>query len=437
MPGQGIPTDPWSFFATIFRGFLTPAHPVDPDSQRAIDAGIGQGGSCPPGYILRRGRSTVQCVPDPNYSPPVLTPPALPTPDQPIPATPVAPQAPQPPTAPPDATPPAPNAPGPVIVPPVQAFSPYPGSGNPGSATHRDKSGRRRRGGRPSPDQRIYKRSLLTRKPIGFGGLLGVFNAALIGFQIGTKIYPYIEPALSRIVDSAFGKAPHTGKYTNADRRSQPRGHGAIGVRRLPLIGVVTIDTGQLAAPGDMPNPRPRRVAAPTKAPVPFSTRPFGAPGGLPSPFPARPGPARAPGRVTRATPVRVTAPTRPGVATDVLQFLLRIPRSRPSRVPTPGRTPDVAPGMGPSPTPGFTPTPGPGPVPLPQPSPKPIPPDPLTLVATPGVPYRPQEPGRGRCRSSGKKRKKRDPRQVCWRGTYTETPLGLRKSRKEQVTCQ
>ena len=45
---------------------------------------------------------------------------------------------------------------------------------------------------------------------------------------------------------------------------------------------------------------------------------------------------------------------------------------------------------------------------------------------------------GTGKCKCGPKKpRKKRPPRSVCYRGTYVETPTGLRKRRGKRVSCQ
>jgi hypothetical protein len=73
-------------------------------------------------------------------------------------------------------------------------------------------------------------------------------------------------------------------------------------------------------------------------------------------------------------------------------------------------------------------------------PSPNPLT-NPATLPLTsfnPAVAQSPAQDLDRQCRERAKrKRKKREPRNVCYRGTFTETKRSTRKVRKEKIPCQ
>jgi len=74
----------------------------------------------------------------------------------------------------------------------------------------------------------------------------------------------------------------------------------------------------------------------------------------------------------------------------------------------------------------------GPSPVPLPE-----LALQPLTSFQR-AVAQSPAQELDRQCRERAKrKRKKREPRKVCYRGTFTETKSSTRKVRKEKIPCQ
>lgn len=60
---------------------------------------------------------------------------------------------------------------------------------------------------------------------------------------------------------------------------------------------------------------------------------------------------------------------------------------------------------------------------------------DPLTPLTEPLQPRLPTDADSCSC-AKKKPKKKREPRAVCYRGTYTETSKSLRKVRREQIPC-
>jgi len=158
----------------------------------------------------------------------------------------------------------------------------------------------------------------------------------------------------------------------------------------------------------------PRPSARPVSTSLPQSGPqrvPIGTP--LPSPFPI---PSPAPSATAAPRPVAFPSP---------LPFLLPLPR--PS-VPRPGRTPDtmspLVPGgstASPNRSPRFDRQPRPLTQPLPQP-----------LASPTGGSSDPCK-----CTRSSKPKRKRKPRSVCYRGSFTETRASTLKVRKEQIPCR
>lgn len=101
-----------------------------------------------------------------------------------------------------------------------------------------------------------------------------------------------------------------------------------------------------------------------------------------------------------------------------------------PGANPFPSTSPSPFIGDFPLPEPGARPRPNPSP--SPSPGPQPLVP-PLTLTQPVALPF--AASNRCDCKQQ-KKRKPRNPRTVCYRGTYVETASGLSKTRKEEVSC-
>lgn len=169
----------------------------------------------------------------------------------------------------------------------------------------------------------------------------------------------------------------------NRDRQRLP------GIGRLPFTG----DDAQVVTVVGRPVPRPQPFPLPL-APPAFVPG-LNAPGVFP-------GPLGSPLTLPSPNPAPVTSPRpRP----------LPNPSTRPGGSPGPGG----GVGTGPKPAAPIIPLTGFQPQPLPLPNPE---------AANP-------------CKSPKKQKKKREPRSVCYRGTYTEKANGLIKHRKEKVPCQ
>lgn len=209
-----------------------------------------------------------------------------------------------------------------------------------------------------------------------------------------------------------------------------------------------------LNQPGQQPLPdtRPRRRtgdASPLGVPTPSKrfdplVWPFPSdsplPGLAPELLPAPSTPGRAPTRQPR--------PTVPGVETR--------PRTQPGRRVAPA--PEISPFPWALPLPGPTVVPAPDvfapPVAAPRTPAAPAPyvppwadvPDPtirtpwLDPTLDPDGRFAPPRADADRCNCAPEKKdrkKKRKPRNICFRGTYTEKSNGLIKRRKEQIPCQ
>jgi hypothetical protein len=117
-------------------------------------------------------------------------------------------------------------------------------------------------------------------------------------------------------------------------------------------------------------------------------------------------------------------------------------PQPQPGPMPTPGvppfQLPFPIPTPRPVPLPTLPPLPSPGPLP---PLPLPFPPPDLAPIdylspAFPETDYQPRTDADRYKDDAKKKRKKRKPRTVCYRGTYKETQSGTNKHRLEQIAC-
>lgn len=166
--------------------------------------------------------------------------------------------------------------------------------------------------------------------------------------------------------------------------------------------------------------PRPPRPVAPR--PPPVLLEPFPTVTGLPFvdvPGGDLAGPAAAPRTPTTPRPLTLATP----LDWSLPEFFTPL-------LPTPAPTPTPSPLPR---TPGSpTSTPGPRPIDVPLPLPGPS-------GGTPFVnpPNTPGDPCRCGPNQPKKKRKKRKPRSVCYRGTYYEGPNSTRKYRKERIPCQ
>ena len=188
-------------------------------------------------------------------------------------------------------------------------------------------------------------------------------------------------------------------------------------------------------APGSQRGPtrRPRIRPRPDPDDALLSPQPVSAPLPRPTPQPPRmPQPATPPSSfpAPRPTSSPTSSPTFNPLLLTPLAFLPR-PSNNPRRLADP-----------------LTPTqPNPLTPPAPRPSapprvpPRIVPPKGLTPFQTPGLGSQPQRNNRCRpcnCRQPKKKeRKKREPRAVCYRGTFYETAKSTRKFRKEKIPCQ
>lgn len=201
-------------------------------------------------------------------------------------------------------------------------------------------------------------------------------------------------------------------------RRERPRTSSPA----LPAPGrgrPITISRPQVISPprvvtGSFPQPR--------SLPPPTTTFPL--PGSVALP---RAVPAAVPGTAARvaAAAAALVLPAlgswvRPSVGSQTLTRTQTNIGSIPSTFPT------VAP------FPGIAPSPGAFPSPLPA------------LALAPLTAFRPavaQSPAQDldrQCRERAKrKRKKREPRKECWKGSYTETRKGTLKRRREKIPCR
>lgn len=143
-----------------------------------------------------------------------------------------------------------------------------------------------------------------------------------------------------------------------------------------------------LPQPGTPPIQQPARPPDPVQLPIPTPTRV----------------PTRVPGR----TPLPRIPGTRPGLPSwlPYLPAVLPRPPASPSRAARPDRLPD------------------------------------LTPFQQPGLPYaapqlRPASRECPPCERTKQRRKKREPRAVCYSGTYRERSRGLSKSRKRKIPCR
>jgi len=178
----------------------------------------------------------------------------------------------------------------------------------------------------------------------------------------------------------------------------------------------------------------PRVVTRPTIIEVPIGLPDFDLDFGLDP----RPGPAPAPGSPTRSDPI---SPNLDPISDPRVGRPLPDPKSDPAPDLFGAPLPDVFGNPFGDP---FTPSPQPAP-----PRGNPTPPEffaPTDFAPTPTIDPiltefgpNPTKPEKDQCSCGTKKKKKnkREPRTVCYRGTYTETKKGLIKKRLEEVPCE
>ena len=183
-------------------------------------------------------------------------------------------------------------------------------------------------------------------------------------------------------------------------------------------------------------------------------------------PYEAPQRPRKGPARRPRVATPPARGPLRlPRIyeGPDLGHYEDRFPQPQPRPEATPREQPMPAPGTRPQSWPATPPIRAPIPAPSPAPTRTPLPFFPLPLF---GTPQRPQfgrvrlpNPNTGnapipapglqpqplptgslqdQCRELAKrKRKKRDPRRACYRGTYYESSTSTRKYRKERIPCR
>ena len=203
---------------------------------------------------------------------------------------------------------------------------------------------------------------------------------------------------------------PGVEEFTITAPRLRPIGNPGIFDPLAPVVGLPTTISLPFGAPGigvPSPSSRPGPSSKPFGEPSVPDYSPYGPPSldpvSIPTPSPPRASPGSPP-----PVPLVTLPPYMPWVGDPLI--------SAPQRFATPTQQP--------KPPPISDPLTDPNPLELPSSAPPRV-----------GAPT-----STGRCppcKEKKKERKKREPRQVCYRGTYVETALGLRKSRGVQVPCQ
>lgn len=212
------------------------------------------------------------------------------------------------------------------------------------------------------------------------------------------------------------------------DARDQRREDGQTNAGESPSRSERTAPRDRIDPLTDMPTvtipgtrPRPVVSAPPVLRPVPKPSVDL-------SPFPVE-----SPTDVPVEVPRRVNEPA---------------PQPRPRPQPSPDIVPspaaDPVPFAEPAPAPAPAPAPSPRPRPSVQPTPSPLNPFAEDPMKAPQPQPQPQpDAAKDPCDCKGKKKKpkdkqkKRKQREVCYRGSYTETSRGLIKRRREQVDCR
>lgn len=265
----------------------------------------------------------------------------------------------------------------------------------------------------------------------GWAGLLFYPREAGRGSAlcVETQYGPYCPPVVQAV--------PAAVPLPSGPRRRSRRVPGTAAPPRRRERGRVA----QPAAPA-VPRGRPVTISRPQVIPQPrVITRPFPQPSSLPPPGATFP----LPGNVAR--PAAIPA-ARPGVIPAVaaaaipaaLGLLIGSQTAARSQTYSP---PSTIPGVGVGPLPGVMNPPQLGRVELPGVGPSPLPlPNlataPLTSFQAAVAQSPAQELDRQcRERAKRKRKKKREPRSVCYRGTFTETKSSTRKVRKEKIPCQ
>lgn len=264
----------------------------------------------------------------------------------------------------------------------------------------------------------------------GWAGLLFYPREAGRGSAlcVETQYGPYCPPVVQAV--------PAAVPLPSGPRRRSRRIPGTAAPPRRRERGRVA----QPAAPA-VPRGRPVTISRPQVIPQPrVITRPFPAPRSLPPPgasFPT-PGPVARPAAIPAARPGLLPAVAAAAIPAAV-GLLLGSQTAARSQTYSPAGS---IPGQSVAPIPGLANPPQLGQLELPGVGPSPSPLTaaqlaPLTSFNA-AVAQSPAEELDRQCRERAKrKRKKREPRSVCYRGTFTETKSSTRKVRKEKIPCQ
>lgn len=428
------------------------------DASRGADTS--RTGNCPPGQYLAgrppRCVGTVQApydpgpvaLPEPVFMPSPPVEPAEPTPAF-APPAPVAPIEPLPLPAPLPQVPaePLPLTPDPVPPPaptaqPRPPASPEPSSPEPWRG--RPDFGKFDHLGRPTQQVGTFVKALrVLSGPVGWF-ITGVLHTGGVGKPGRGEKYPRGEVLFPQVVTVPKVKVPNApATVRRPARKDLPRRDPGA----LPTLPEIVV-TGQrpVALPSTDRIARPvARPALPTVGARPVITR--RAPARAPKPAvrpAARPGvlkfkldplalfkllPHRSPRRVVQPLPTSprttvypVEQPYAPPVETPPLQPVGQ-PKPSPATdfPPKPAERPTARPGLTP-----FNPT-------L-------LPYIPTQLDPLPLAQPLPQRTSRCDCtqtKTKDRKRKPRQPRAVCYVGTYRESAFGLSKTKREQVPCR